>query len=224
VTAPPGPAPPAPIPHAVIFDMDGVLIDSGAHHRASWVAMLGELGMAAPPQFWRLTIGRPAVEAVPLLVGRAMTPAEARQLARRKHEHYVRFSQAGLPAVAGVATFLEDLVRRDVPRAVATSARRDDTTRHLGSLGLARYFDVVIAADDVVNGKPNPEVYLRAAQGLARPPDRCVVFEDAVVGVTAARRAGMRVIGVATAYPPEELLAAGAERVIANFEECAWPP
>jgi len=217
-------APAAHVPHAVIFDMDGVLIDSGAHHRASWVAMLGEIGIPAPPQFWRLTIGRPAVEAVPLLVGRDMTPGEARQLARRKHEHYVRFSQAGLPAVAGVTAFLDDLVRRDVPRAVATSARRDDTRRHLATLGLARYFDVVIAADDVTNGKPDPEVYLRAAQGLARPPDRCVVFEDAVVGVTAARRAGMRVIGVGTAYPSEELLAAGAERVITDFEGCPWPP
>ena len=224
MTGPPGAAPTAQIPNAVIFDMDGVLIDSGAHHRASWVAMLCELGMQAPPQFWRLTIGRPAVEAVPLLVGRDMTPAEARQLARRKHEHYVRLSQAGPPAVVGVAAFLDELVRLDGPRAVATSARRDDTTRHLGNLGLSRYFDVVIAADDVVNGKPDPEVYLRAAQGLARPADRCLVFEDAVVGVTAARRAGMRVIGVATAYPPEELLAAGAERVIANFEECSWPP
>lgn len=219
-----GAAAPAPPPHAVIFDMDGVLIDSGAHHRAAWVAMLGELGMPAPPQFWRLTIGRPAVEAVPLLVGREMSPAEARRLARRKHEHYVRLCQAGLPAVGGVAAFLEELVRRDVPRAVGTSARRDDTTRHLGGLGLARYFDVVVAADDVVHGKPDPEVYLRAAERLARPADRCLVFEDAVVGITAARRAGMRAIGVATAYPPEELLAAGAERVIDDFEGCPWPP
>jgi HAD superfamily hydrolase (TIGR01509 family) len=217
-------APAAPVPAAVVFDMDGVLIDSGAHHRASWVAMLGELGLPAPEQFWRHTIGRPAVEAVPLLVGRDMTPAEARRLARRKHEHYVRFSQAGLPAVAGVAAFLDELVRREVPRAVATSARRDDTRRHLSHLGLARYFDVVVAADDVAHGKPDPEVYLRAAQGLGRPPGDCLVFEDAVVGVTAARRAGMRVIGVSTAYPTDELLAAGAERVIGDFEGCPWPP
>jgi beta-phosphoglucomutase len=217
-------APVAAPPRAVIFDMDGVLIDSSAHHRASWVAMLGELGLAAPPEFWRLTIGRPAVEAVPLLVGRDLAPAEARRLALRKHEHYLRLSQQGPLAVAGVGAFLEDLVRRGVPRAVGTSARRDDTTRHLGALGLARYFDVVVAADDVVNGKPDPEVYLRAAQRLGQPSAGCLVFEDAVVGVTAARRAGMRVIGVATAYPADELLAAGAERVIPDFEGCPWPP
>lgn len=217
-------APAAATPGAVIFDMDGVLIDSSAHHRASWAAMLGELGLTAPPQFWRLTIGRPAVEAVPLLIGRELTPAEARELARRKHEHYVRLSRSGPSVVAGVCGFLDELVRQAVPRAVATSARRDDTTRHLGHLGLGRYFDVVVAADDVVNGKPDPEVYLRAAHSLGQPAVRCLVFEDAVVGVTAARRAGMRVIGVATAYPPEELLAAGAERVITDFEGCAWPP
>src|SRR5262249_58635355 len=82
------PAVVVPETRAVVFDMDGVLVDSGAHHREAWVRMLAELGVAPPDGFWRRTIGRPSVEAVPLLLGTPVAPADARRLARRKQEHY----------------------------------------------------------------------------------------------------------------------------------------
>jgi sugar-phosphatase len=82
---------------------------------------------------------------------------------------------------------------------------------------------VIVTAEDVRWGKPNPEVFLRAAAGLEVPPTTCLVFEDSLVGVHAARNAGMRVIGVTTAHDGHELLAAGAERAIADFEGFAWP-
>src|SRR2546429_9471560 len=108
---------------AVIFDMDGVLIDSGAHHRAAWMALLAELGEeAAHPEPWRLTIGRPSEEAVPLLLGRAMPDYEARRLARRKRDLYVGFAPAGLVAVAGVRDFLATPAHVPVPPPLATPA------------------------------------------------------------------------------------------------------
>ncbi|HEV8641923.1 MAG TPA: HAD family phosphatase [Methylomirabilota bacterium] len=207
----------------VVFDMDGVLVDSGAYHRAAWQALLAELGVPLPPEFWRCTIGRPAEEAVARLLGRALSPAQARDLGRRKHEHYERLAGQALPAIPGAPKFVETLVRSGVPRAVASSARRADVIRLLGDLGLLRHFEIVVTADDVRQGKPDPEVYVRAARGLRIPPDECLVFEDSLVGVQAARGAGMRVIGIATAHTEAELLGAGAERVIANFEGCAWP-
>jgi beta-phosphoglucomutase family hydrolase len=208
---------------AVIFDMDGVLIDSGACHRAAWQALLEEEGVPLPPEFWRRTIGRPSEEAVSELLGRALSPASARQLSRRKHAHYLRLVGAGVPAVPGAAAFVSLLAARGIPRAVATSARRTDVTRLLGDLDLLRHFRVVVAAEDVQRGKPDPEVYLRAAQGLGTPPVECLVFEDSLVGVHAAREAGMRVIGVSTAHSDEELRGAGAERVLRDFEHCSWP-
>ncbi|MGH7324847.1 MAG: HAD family hydrolase [Candidatus Rokuibacteriota bacterium] len=207
---------------AVIFDLDGVLIDSGPSHRASWRALMEELGVAAPPEFWRRTIGRPAEEAIGRLLGRAVNPAEAEALCQRKHEHYVRLA-AVLPVVPGAPAFVDELIRCGVPRAVATSARRADATRLLGALGLLDRFAVLVTAEDVARGKPDPEVYLRAACGLAVPPETCLVFEDALIGVEAARRAGMRVIGVSTAYTEPELLGAGAERVVKSFESSRWP-
>lgn len=208
---------------AAIFDMDGVLIDSGAHHRHAWRMLLEELGTEpAHPEHWRLTIGRPSEEAIPLLLGRRVSGAEARRLARRKRDLYQERAQAGLDPVPGVREFLEALARLDVPRAVGTSASRWDAERLLDDLGLLRFFDVTVTADDVMLGKPDPEVWTQAARRLRVPAERCVVFEDALVGVQAARAASMRVIGVTTAHSEAELLAAGAERTIADFQGLEW--
>jgi beta-phosphoglucomutase len=208
---------------AVIFDMDGVLLDSGAHHRDAWRLLLEELGIVPAPDFWRSTIGRPAEEAVAVLVQRDLTPVEAATLARRKREHYTRLAARGMLPVAGSPAFVATLARRGIPRAVATSASRREVESLLREIGVRDYFEVVVTADDVRWGKPNPEVYLRAAAGLGQSPKSCLVFEDAVVGVHAACNAGMRVIGVTTAHSARELLAAGAERAIPDFEGFAWP-
>ena len=208
---------------AVIFDMDGVLIDSGVHHRAAWRALLAELGEEpAHPEYWRLTLGRPSEEAVPLLLGRRVSEYEAWRLARRKRDFYVDFSRGGVVAVPGVGEFVAALSRLGIPRAVGTSASRFDLDRLLVTVGLRRHFDVIVTADDVTLGKPDPEVYELAAARLRVPPDACIVFEDSLVGVEAARRAGMRAVGVTTAHSETELREAGAERAIADFEGLEW--
>lgn len=208
---------------AAIFDMDGVLIDSGAHHRHAWRMLLDELGAEpADPEHWRLTIGRPSEEAIPLLLGRRVSGAEARRLARRKRDLYQERAQTGLDPVPGVREFLEALARLDVPRAVGTSASRWDAERLLDDLDLLRFFDVMVTSDDVMLGKPDPEVWTQAARRLRVTAERCVVFEDALVGVQAARAARMRVIGVTTAHSDVELLAAGAERTIPDFQGIEW--
>lgn len=208
----------------VIFDMDGVLVDSGEHHRAAWQALLAELGASAPsPDFWRLTIGRPAHEAISLLLGRELDPDEAMQLAERKRDLYRRFAERGAVPVPGVAAFVGSVAARGLACAVATSASRHDARHVLGALGLTEHFGAVVTAEDVARGKPDPAVYLHAAAALGVPPPDCLVFEDAVVGVQAARRAGMRVIGVTTAHTGDELSRAGAERAIPTFEGLTWP-
>ena len=208
----------------VIFDMDGVLIDSGAHHREAWRALLDELGVTpARPDYWRLTIGRPGNEAVPLLLGRPVPWSEARRLADRKGELYRQIARDGLPAVRGVRAFVDEVAAAGIPRAVATSASRVDVERLLDPLGLLNRFDAVVTAEDVRRGKPDPEVYLLAAESIGAPPGQCLVFEDSVVGIQAARQAGMRVIGVATAHTADELGVAGAASVIDDFEGLQWP-
>ena len=207
---------------ACIFDMDGVLVDTGATHRAAWEALLAEMGVPARPDAWRLTIGRPAEEAVPLLLGRRVSEHDAWWLARRKRDLYLELSERGTPAIRGVRAFVADLARCGVPRAVGTSASRHDVGRLLHGAGLRQHFSVVVTAEDVTWGKPDPEVWTLAARRLRARPEDCVVFEDSLVGIEAAHRAGMRAIGVSTSYPADELRAAGADRVIADFEGLGW--
>ena len=209
---------------AAIFDMDGVLIDSGAHHRAAWSALLEELGEEpAHPEPWRVTIGRPSEEAVPLLLGRRVPDHEIYRLARRKRDLYIDFARNGLVPVPGAREFVGRLAERGVARAVGTSASRYDVDRLLHAVGLGRAFSVIVTADDVSRGKPDPEVYELAAARLRIPASSCVVFEDSLVGVEAARRAGMRVVGVTTAHSAAEMRGAGVERAIADFEGLDWP-
>ena len=161
----------------VIFDMDGVLIDSGAHHREAWRALLDELGVApAQPDYWRLTIGRPGNEAVPLLLGHPLSSSEAMRLADRKHDLYQQLARHGLPAVPGVIAFVDEVAAAGIPRAVATSASRVDVHRLLGRVGLRDRFDAVVTAEDVRFGKPDPEVYLLAADSIGVPSVQCLVF------------------------------------------------
>jgi HAD superfamily hydrolase (TIGR01509 family) len=208
---------------AFLFDMDGVLIDSGAHHRNAWRALLEELGAApSQPEYWRLTIGRPAEEAVPLLLGTALTDADARRLARRKRALYADFARRGTVPVRGVTALVEALARAAVPRAVGTSATRHDVDTLLREVGLRTHFEVIVTAEDVTRGKPDPQVYREAARRLGVPPEACLVFEDSLVGVQAARAAGMRAIGVTSAHTAEELRGAGAEESIADFEAIEW--
>jgi HAD superfamily hydrolase (TIGR01509 family) len=208
---------------ACIFDLDGVLVDNGAHHRAAWQALLDELDVQpAEPEYWRLTIGRPAEEAVPLLLGRPVTPGEASQMAQRKRDLYFALVQKGLQAIPGAFAFVEHLSRRGISRAVATSATSFDAERLLADVGIRRFFSVIVTAEDVRKGKPDPEVYLVAARRMVRPASSCLVFEDSLVGVQAARRAGMRAIGVTTAHTEAELREAGAESAIRNFEHVTW--
>ena len=213
----------APAPQAVIFDMDGVLVDSGAYHRRAWRALLKELG-AEPKdaEFWRLTIGRPVEEALPVLLGRRLSAREIARYSKRKTDLYHQIADGRFQQVPGAVTFVRALEALGVPRALATSASGWSVTAVLSDLGFTSQFPVVVTAEDVGRGKPDPEVYLLAASRLGVAPRACVVFEDSLVGIEAARRAGMRPVGLTTAHTEVELRQAGAVRVLTNFEGVTW--
>lgn len=209
---------------AAVFDMDGVLVDNKLFHREAWRRLAREEGLTlTDPEFWRRAIGRPVEEAVGPVLGRALGPDEARRLAARKTALYHELADGQAAPVPGVVEFVRALAGAGIPRALATSAVATSAGRILERLGLVDAFPVRVTAHDVRRGKPDPEVYLTAAARLGVDPARCVVFEDAVVGVQAARRAGMVVVGLTTAHPAEELRAAGAFRTIEDFTGLAWP-
>jgi beta-phosphoglucomutase len=206
-----------------VFDMDGVLVNNAPFHREAWRRLSGEEGFVLDgPEFWREAIGRPVEEAVPRILGRPVSRAEATRLAQRKTALYHELADGHAAPVPGVVKFVRALAAADVPRALATSAVADSAARILAGLGLAGAFPVQVTAGQVQRGKPDPEVYLTAAARLGVPPAACVVFEDAVVGVEAARRAGMAVVGLTTAHAEAELRAAGATWTAPDFTTLTW--
>ena len=210
-------------PQAALFDMDGVLVDSGAYHRAAWRALLKELGTEPEDgEFWRLTIGRPVEEALPVLLGRPLSAQEIARYSKRKTDIYHQLADGRFPPVPGAVAFVRGLERQNVPRALATSASPRSVAAVLSDLDLTAQFPVIITADDVERGKPDPEVYLAAASQLGVAARYCVVFEDSLVGIEAALRAGMLPIGLTTAHTEPELRKAGAFRVLADFRGLTW--
>ena len=208
---------------AVIFDMDGVIVDSGAFHRRAWQTLLEEIGApTADPEFWRLTIGRPVEEALPLLVNPSLSPREIARYARRKTDLYHEYARQGFAPVLGAQAFVRHLEALCVPRALASSASRRSVHTVLERLQLNQSFGAVVTSDDVRNGKPDPEVYLTAAQLIDVAPEQCVVFEDSEVGIQSAVSAGMTCVGVTTTQTDAELQNAGATRTIPDFNGLTW--
>ena len=192
-----------------LFDWDGVIIDSSSHHEESWERLAREEARTLPPDHFTKGFGRKNEFIIPSLLGWTRDPAEIRRISLRKEALYREVvAERGLSALPGVRTWLERLRDAGVPCAIGSSTHRANIDLSLGLIGLAEFFSGIVTAEDVSHGKPDPEVFLTAAARIARPPERCVVFEDAHVGIAAARAGGMRVIGVATTHPASELTAA----------------
>jgi HAD superfamily hydrolase (TIGR01509 family) len=192
-----------------IFDWDGVIIDSSAQHEESWERLARELGKELPPDHFKKGFGRKNEFIIPELLGWSHDPEEIRRLSLRKEELYREVvDERGLEALPGVCPWLERLRDARVPCAIGSSTHRANIDLSLGLIGLSEFFAGIVTAEDVSRGKPDPEVFLVAAAHIAREPKHCVVFEDALVGLAAARAGGMRVIAVATTHPPSELTSA----------------
>ena len=202
----------------VIFDWDGVIIDSSRQHEESWELLAREEDRPLPPDHFKRSFGMKNEKIIPELLCWTTDPAEIRRLSLRKEEIYRRIvREHGIAPLPGVVEFLGRLREVGVPAAVGSSTHRLNITTTLVMLGLDEMFQAIITAEDVTHGKPDPEVFLLAAQRIGIKPARCVVFEDAQVGIQAARAGGMKVIGVATTHPAATLRS--ADRVVHRLDE-----
>ena len=193
-------------PWGAIFDWDGVIIDSSRHHEKSWELLAREEGLPLPPDAFRLGFGRKNQIIIPEIYKWATDPAEIERLGNRKEELYRELmANDHLEPLPGVREWLEALRAAGIPCAVGSSTPRANLNAAMARLGISEFFSTIVSAEDVTLGKPNPEVFLKAAARIGRAPECCVVFEDALAGIEAARAGGMRVVGIATTHPPEEL-------------------
>jgi len=190
---------------AVIFDLDGVLIDSAEPHAEAWRRLADELGVSVDPAQFLATFGRQNRDIVPLLFGADLKPDRIRELGERKEAIYRDLARGRVKQVQGAVGLVRDCRRNGLRLAVGSSAPRENIDLALGEMGLTEEFQAIVHAGDVSRGKPDPQVFLVAAERLAVSPAECAVIEDAPSGLTAARAAGMTAIGVTTAHAADRL-------------------
>ena len=182
---------------AVLWDMDGTLIDSEEFHWISWRDTMAKEGIAINHEQFLASFGQRYDSIVPQWLGPAANPEDVERIADAKEELYRNLIRTnGILALPGVASWLPRLHEHRWLQAVASSAPRRNVEVVLDALGAAHYFQGVVSGEDVRKGKPDPEVYLAAASCVGASPDRCIVVEDALAGIEGARSAGMRSIGV----------------------------
>lgn len=182
---------------AVLWDMDGTLIDSEDLHWISWYATMASEGIAITREQFLASFGQRNDSIVPRWLGTASTPERVDRISAAKEERYrdlVR--RKGVSPLPGVASWLQRLDKDGWLQAIASAAPRANIDVILEALSATHIFRGIVSAEDVHRGKPDPEVFLTAASRVGASPDRCIVVEDAVAGVEGARRAGMRSIGV----------------------------
>ncbi|GAB4275448.1 MAG: beta-phosphoglucomutase family hydrolase [Opitutales bacterium] len=197
----------------VIFDWDGVVIDSSSLHAKSWDLLAEEENRMLPEGHFKQGFGRKNAVIIPEILGWTQDPAEIARISARKEALYRELiDKEGLEALPGVRDLLNALREAGLPCCIGSSTDRANIDLALKVLGFEGYFDGIISAGDVTQGKPHPDVFLKAAACIRKEPQSCLVFEDAHVGIEAAQAAKMKVIAVATTHPKDTLV--GADRVV----------
>ena len=182
---------------AVLWDMDGTLIDSEEFHWIAWRDAMAKEGIPITREQFLSSFGQRNDSIVPQWLGAASTPERVQRISDLKEELYRDLVRKhGMSPLPGVSDWLRWLHKEGWAQAIASAAPRSNIEVVLEVLGAARHFQAIVSAEDVHKGKPDPEVYLIAASRVGASPHRSIVVEDAVAGVEGARNAGMRSIGV----------------------------
>jgi beta-phosphoglucomutase len=210
-------------PYAAIFDMDGVLVDTYRAHYRSWLEMAEPEGLHFSEAEFAPTFGRTSREIIAHFWGSdRFDDAQIAALDARKEAAFRRLIETDFPAMPGVHRLLDALHKAGFRLAVGSSGPPQNVALVLEKLGTRNLFGAIITGSDVTRGKPDPQVFLLAAERLGVPPARCAVIEDAPAGVAAANAAGMASVGLlSTGRTPADLVAARV--IVPSLDEISPP-
>jgi len=209
-------------PRAVIFDIDGTLVDNMHLHAEAFAVFAERHGLPPLTKEDRARLdGRRNSEIFPILFGRDVPRDEWLAYEHEKEGLYRELSRGRLSPMRGLHDLIERLRDERIPIALATSAPKPNVVHTLAELELAAEFPVIVRGDEVDRGKPAPDVFIEAARRLGVPADACLVFEDAPMGIEAAHAAGMRVVALTTSFQAShfEQLPHPPALIYADFEE-----
>jgi beta-phosphoglucomutase len=201
------------------------MVDTAELHFQSWLRLAQELGKPLSRAEFEATFGQRNPEVIPRFFGHQYGDQEIARLGERKEELYRAEARKGVSLLPGVRSLLEGLGQAGFKQAIGSSAPLENLELILEITQTRPFFQAIVSMEDTDRGKPDPQVFLLAAERLEVPPARCVVIEDAVAGVQAAKAGGMKCIAVRFAghHPRSRLEAAGADRVVESLEEVSAP-
>lgn len=207
----------------VIWDVDGTLVDTAELHFQAWVELTRQIGQPFTRADFAATFGWRNPEIIPKLFGTHWTDDQVAELGNRKERLYRAAAERGVELLPGALPLIEALHAAGFHQAVGSSAPRANLELILRLTGIAGYLPATVAMEDTRRGKPDPEVFLSAAAKMGVPPQQCVVFEDAPVGVQAAKAGGMKCIAVnfGAHHSAATLREAGADRVVKSLREAS---
>lgn len=200
---------------AVLWDMDGVLVDTGEFHFQAWMATLSKYDIPFSRQRFRTTFGMHNEGILRLLLGDSYTHRLYLEISDRKEVNFREAIRGQVKLLPGVLPLLDSIGRTNIPQAICSSAPQANIDVIVAELELGAYFQALLSAVGMPS-KPDPAVFLKAAQELDAPPEGCIVIEDAISGVEAARRAGMKCVAVTTTNPASDLQ--GADLVVDRLD------
>jgi HAD superfamily hydrolase (TIGR01509 family) len=209
------------LPSALIFDMDGVLVDSNPFHVQKWIEFLHERGIPYKAEdLPKQILGSRNDTAFRCFFGRDLPEGEIEKLSDDLEARFrVAFRPHAQPLL-GLKTLMDECRAEGIPLAVASSAMTKNVDFVVDTLKLRSYFALIVTGDDVSRPKPDPEIYIKAAERLRLAPAECVAFEDSFVGIESAKRASMKCVAIASTFPAEDLRRqTQADLVVKNFEE-----
>jgi HAD superfamily hydrolase (TIGR01509 family) len=193
------------LPFAVVFDMDGVIVDTNPTHKIAIQQFCGRYGFNLTEEELRTKVyGRTNRDWITNLFGK-LTEEQLEAYAFEKEQLFRELYAPIIEPVKGLVTFLELLKANNIPRSIATSAPPANVDFVLSATGIGHYFDLILDERVVSRGKPDPEIYLKSAKALNLPNAQCIVIEDSLSGVAAAKASGSKVIGITTTHSEEEL-------------------
>ena len=202
---------------AIIFDMDGVLVASGAAHAKSWQLAAQKHGRQVDDATFTTTFGRPSRDIIRIIWGQDVTDDKIAVIDGLKEQLYRELISGMVPLTVGVREVLAAFQAEGYQLAVGSSGPKENIDLVLNETGLRSMFSAVVNGFDIQHGKPAPDCFLLCAERMGVAPETCLVVEDAPVGIEAANAAGMKAVGLTGTHPAEPLHAAGAAEVVEDL-------
>lgn len=201
----------------IIFDIDGVLVNSGKAHLSAWVRLGNEIGAPINKKILEDTFGMHGRYIITEWLGNGLPKRRVIDLAARKEAIFRSMVDKQVKPIAGAVKLIKEAHKAGIKLAVASSGPRKNVEKILTFLRVRSYFSAKITGDDVKKGKPDPEVFEKAIKRLGLIPAHCVVIEDAPLGISAAKNAGAKVVGITTSRERRDL--AAANLVVTSFAD-----